>query len=124
MSRSSHSYVRGSTQKFYEWLYRRAGTGFRMDRRSGFVVIAMWKFRADCQCQREIDIQIRDLDQTGIGNPAHDLIRLALSLASAARGSDLLGVITVKMVENLVEGYEQALKKADNPIKPKSKGPR
>ena len=30
-------------------------------------------------------IQIRDLDQTVIGNPAHDLIRLSLSLASAAR---------------------------------------
>jgi uncharacterized protein (DUF2252 family) len=26
-------------------------------------------------------IQIRDLDQTVIGNPAHDLIRLGLSLA-------------------------------------------
>jgi uncharacterized protein (DUF2252 family) len=38
-----------------------------------------------------VDIQIRDLDQTVIGNPAHDLIRLGLSLASAARGSDLPG---------------------------------
>ena len=27
-----------------------------------------------------VDIQIRDLDQAVIGNPAHDLIRLALSL--------------------------------------------
>jgi uncharacterized protein (DUF2252 family) len=33
----------------------------------------------------EIDIQIRDLDQAVIGNPAHDLVRLALSLATAAR---------------------------------------
>ena len=37
----------------------------------------------------KIHIQIRDLDQTVIGNPNHDLIRLALSLSSAARGSDL-----------------------------------
>ncbi|HLW71889.1 MAG TPA: DUF2252 family protein [Candidatus Binataceae bacterium] len=55
-----------------------------------------------------IDIQIRDFDQTVIGNPAHDLIRLGLSLATAARGSDLPGVTTAKMLEQLIEGYEQA----------------
>src|SRR5213078_3750009 len=55
-----------------------------------------------------IEIQIRDLDQTVIGNPAHDLIRLGLSLASAARGSDLPGVTTAKMMEQLIEGYEIA----------------
>ncbi|CAN5605390.1 DUF2252 domain-containing protein [soil metagenome] len=56
-----------------------------------------------------VDIQIRDLDQTVIGNPAHDLIRLGLSLASAARGSDLPGVITARMLEGVVEGYEASL---------------
>ncbi len=30
-----------------------------------------------------VDVQIRDLDQTVIGNPVHDLIRLGLSLAMA-----------------------------------------
>ena len=45
----------------------------------------------------QIDIEIRDLDQTVIGNPAHDLIRLGLSLATAARGSDLPGVTTAKI---------------------------
>ncbi len=54
-------------------------------------------------------VQIRDLDQTVIGNPAHDLIRLGLSLASAARGSDLPGVTTARMLERLVAGYEAAL---------------
>lgn len=53
----------------------------------------------------EIDTQIRDLDQTVIGNPAHDLIRLALSLASAARGSNLPGVTTARMLEQITEGY-------------------
>jgi uncharacterized protein (DUF2252 family) len=52
------------------------------------------------------EIQIRDLDQTVVGNPAHDLIRLGLSLASAARGSDLPGVITAKMLEQMMDGYE------------------
>jgi uncharacterized protein (DUF2252 family) len=59
-----------------------------------------------------IAIQIRDLDQTVIGNPAHDLIRLGLSLATAARGSDLPGVTTAHMLEEMIRGYEEAL--ADN----------
>ena len=54
-------------------------------------------------------MQIRDLDQTVIGNPAHDLIRLGLSLASAARGSDLPGVTTAKILEHLSAGYQAAL---------------
>ena len=45
--------------------------------------------------------------QTVIGNPAHDLVRLALSLATAARGSDLPGITVVKMMEVMVDGYEK-----------------
>ena len=56
-----------------------------------------------------VAVQIRDLDQTVIGNPAHDIIRLGLSLASAARGSDLSGVTTAKVLEQLMAGYESAL---------------
>ena len=41
--------------------------------------------------------------------PAHDLIRLGLSLATAARGSDLPGVTTARMIEEMVDGYEHAL---------------
>ena len=48
-----------------------------------------------------VAVQIRDLDQTVIGNPAHDLIRLGLSLASAARGSNLPGVTTARILEQL-----------------------
>lgn len=54
-------------------------------------------------------MQIRDLDQTVVGNPAHDMVRLGLSLASAARGSDLPGVATAKILEHLASGYESAL---------------
>ncbi len=109
MARSSHGYVRGNTQKFYEWL----------DSVNGLKVPQgpeIW-ICGDCHvgnlgpianAKGHIDIQIRDLDQTVIGNPAHDLIRLGLSLASAARGSDLPGVTTAKMLEQLIEGYEQA----------------
>jgi uncharacterized protein (DUF2252 family) len=56
-----------------------------------------------------IAIQIRDLDQTVIGNPVHDLIRLALSLATASRGSDLPGVTTARILEQVIEGYQAAL---------------
>src|SRR4029077_11969189 len=58
-----------------------------------------------------VKIAIRDLDQTVIGNPAHDLIRLGLSLATAIRGSDLPGVTTALMLEQMVEGYEGELGK-------------
>ncbi len=109
MARSAHAYVRGSTAKFYEWL------------ESGPSAIpegpAVW-ICGDCHlgnlgpladAQGHVAVQIRDLDQTVIGNPAHDLIRLGLSLASAARGSDLPGVTTARMIENLMLGYETAL---------------
>ena len=109
MARSAHAYVRGNTRKFYEWL----GTSAAQDLPRG---PAVW-ICGDCHVGNlgpianidgRVDIQIRDLDQTVIGNPAHDLIRLGLSLATAVRGSDLPGVTTAKMVEQLIEGYEQA----------------
>src|ERR1700755_2342527 len=95
MARSAHAYVRGSTVKFYEWL--QSANGLKVPQGP-----AIW-ICGDCHignlgpianAKGHIDIQIRDLDQTVVGNPAHDLIRLGLSLASAARGFDLPGVTT------------------------------
>ena len=109
MSRSSHAYVRGNTVKFYEWLEGQKNGSLP----SGPPV---W-ICGDCHvgnlgplaiASGQIEIQIRDLDQTVIGNPAHDLIRLGLSLASAARGSDLPGVTTAKMLEQMMDGYERS----------------
>jgi len=109
MARSAHAYVRGSTSKFYEWL---ASSPEGVP--SGPPV---W-ICGDCHvgnlgpqanAKGRVAIQIRDLDQTVIGNPAHDLIRLGLSLASAARGSDLPGVTTAHTLEQLMAGYEMAL---------------
>jgi uncharacterized protein (DUF2252 family) len=57
----------------------------------------------------KVEIGIRDLDQTVIGNPAHDLVRLGLSLATAARGSDLPGITTAHMLEEMAIGYAHAL---------------
>ena len=109
MAASAHAYVRGSTIKFYEWLEA-------SDRPELPEGPATW-ICGDCHvgnigpvasAHGKLAIQIRDLDQTVIGNPAHDLIRLGLSLAMAARGSDLPGVTTAHMLERMVEGYESA----------------
>ena len=111
MARSTHAYVRGNTALFYEWLLEsKAAT----DVPQGPPV---W-ICGDCHlgnlgpladASGAIDVQIRDLDQTVIGNPAHDLIRLALSLASAARSADLPGVTTAHMLEEMTMGYRRAL---------------
>ena len=110
MARSAHAYVRGNTLKFYEWLEATAAKSLPEGP-------AIW-ICGDCHignlgpvanAKGRIDIQIRDLDQTVIGNPAHDLIRLGLSLATAARGSDLPGVTTARMLEELMAGYQAAL---------------
>ena len=110
MAQSAHAYVRGSTAKFYEWLDERS----RGKLPEGPPI---W-ICGDCHvgnlgpladAKGRVLIQIRDLDQTVIGNPAHDLIRLGLSLASAARGSDLPGVTTARILEELVSGYQSAL---------------
>lgn len=109
MARSAHAYVRGSTERFYEWL----DTPAVQDLPTG---PAVW-ICGDCHVGnlgpigRRIGpavIEIRDLDQTVIGNPAYDLTRLGLSLAMAARNSLLPGVTTARMTELLVAGYESS----------------
>ena len=110
MARSAHAYVRGSTLRFYDWL----GTASKAQLPQGPPI---W-ICGDCHVgnlgpvassEGRVEIEIRDLDQTVIGNPAHDLVRLALSLATAARGSDLPGVTTAHILEHMVRGYERAL---------------
>src|ERR1700733_15158836 len=110
MAVSAHAYVRGNTLKFYEWLES-------LKRGTLPEGPPIW-ICGDCHVgnlgpvassEGKVEIEIRDLDQTVIGNPAHDLIRLALSLATAARGSDLPGVSTALMMEEMIVGYEQAL---------------
>jgi uncharacterized protein (DUF2252 family) len=111
MARSAHAYVRGSTVQFYEWLdAQKKGTLPEGP--------PIW-ICGDCHAGNlgpvagtdgRIAIQIRDLDQTVIGNPAHDIIRLALSLATASRGSDLPGVTFARILEQVIVGYQAALR--------------
>lgn len=109
MARSAECYVRGSTAKFYAWL--------GSENRNLPQGPAVW-ICGDCHygnlgpvanAKDEVAIQIRDFDQTVVGDPTHDLIRLALSLASAARGFDLPGSTTAAMVEQIVLAYQGAL---------------
>ena len=88
MAKSAHAYVRGSTTSFYQWLDQ---YGDKLPAGP-----SVW-ICGDCHignlgpladAKGRIDVQIRDLDQTVIGNPAHDIVRLGLSLASASRSSD------------------------------------
>ena len=111
MASSAHAYVRGSTVQFYRWLELRGVKAVPKGPR-------IW-ICGDCHAGNlgpiasadgKIQVQIRDFDQTVIGNPNHDLIRLGLSLASAARGSDLAGVATAHMLEQMIFGYRSALK--------------
>ena len=110
MAQSAHAFVRGNTVQFYAWLDG-------LDRGSLPEGPAIW-ICGDCHVGNlgplasvdgRVDIQIRDLDQTVVGNPAHDLIRLGVSLASAARGSDLPGITTALMLEEMMRGYALGL---------------
>jgi uncharacterized protein (DUF2252 family) len=110
MARSAHAYVRGNTIQFYEWL--NAGSGDKLPQGPPIWICGdchVGNLGPVANADNNVEIQIRDLDQTVIGNPAHDLIRLGLSLATAARGSDLPGVTTALMMEQMVNGYQQAL---------------
>jgi uncharacterized protein (DUF2252 family) len=110
MAESAHAYVRGNTAQFYEWLD--SESAMRIP-----VGPEIW-ICGDCHVgnlgpisdsEGNVEIQIRDLDQTVIGNPSHDIVRLGLSLAMAARGSDLPGVTTAHMLEAAMAGYRRAL---------------
>lgn len=106
MAKSAHAYVRGSTAKFYQWLE---------EQKRGTLPEGppVW-ICGDCHvgnlgpvasADGRVAIQIRDFDQAVVGNPAHDIIRLALSLATASRGSDLPGVVTAHILGQVIEGY-------------------
>jgi uncharacterized protein (DUF2252 family) len=110
MARSAHAYVRGNTLQFYEWL--NAGSGDKLPQGPPIWICGdchLGNLGPVANAEGKVEIEIRDLDQTVIGNPAHDLVRLALSLATAARGSDLPGVTTALMMERMVQGYQSAL---------------
>ncbi|WP_280175379.1 DUF2252 family protein [Mesorhizobium carmichaelinearum] len=124
MAQSPHAYVRGSVIRFYEWLGR---NGSALPQGPAIWICGdchLGNLGALADLEGNVDIQIRDFDQTVIGNPAHDLVRLGLSLASAIRSSDLPGVTTARMLVQLLVGYVSASrgpdKGRDSQTKPKT----
>ncbi len=110
MARSAHAYVRGATVDFYRW---RAELDPPVPQGPPIWICGdchLGNLGPLADAEGRVDVQIRDLDQTVIGNPAHDLVRLGLSLATAARGSDLPGVTTARMLEEMTAGYDLALR--------------
>jgi uncharacterized protein (DUF2252 family) len=117
MARDPHAFVRGSTQRFYEWLATESGRGLPQGP-------VLWicgdahvgNLGPIARCDERVVVELRDLDQTVPGNPAHDLVRLALSLAMAARSSTLPGVVTAQLMEELTSGYLEALEDPTAPV--------
>lgn len=109
MARSAHSFVRGSTRQFYEWFDAAAAPGLPEGP-------PIWicgdghvgNLGPVADSSGAVHIHVRDLDQMVIGNPALDIVRLALSLASAARGSST-------NVEESGEGAHREYPSADSP---------
>jgi uncharacterized protein (DUF2252 family) len=124
MARSAHAYVRGSTVKFYEWL--ESSRGKRVPQGPPIWICGdchVGNLGPVANASGRVTLAIRDLDQTVIGNPAHDLIRLGLSLATAIRSSDLPGVTTALVLEQMAEGYIEALRNGRQGRKPSSTPP-
>src|ERR1700730_17090990 len=83
MARSAHAYVRGNTLQFYEWL--ESSTGKLLPQGPPVWICGdchLGNLGPVADADGRVKIAIRDMDQTVVGNPAHDLIRLGLSLAT------------------------------------------
>ena len=78
MARSAHAYVRGNTVNFYNWL---ESSGSRVPAGPSVWICGdchLGNLGPVADSKGRVAVQIRDLDQTVIGNPAHDMIRLGL----------------------------------------------
>ena len=110
MAASPNAYVRGNTTQFYAWLDEH--DDLRIPHGPDVWICGDCHFGnlgPVSDTEGDVEVQIRDLDQTVIGNPTHDIVRLGLSLAMSARGLELPGVTTVKMLEAVMRGYQRAL---------------
>ncbi|RDS83527.1 DUF2252 domain-containing protein [Dyella monticola] len=116
MAQSAHAFVRGTTERFYQWLASKKATTLPDGP-------DIW-ICGDCHLgnigpvandQGRVDILMRDFDQATISNPAFDLCRLALSLSVLARSSDLPGIATARILECMLDGYESAFPDISTP---------
>ncbi|MEO9141598.1 MAG: DUF2252 family protein, partial [Polyangiaceae bacterium] len=110
MTSSAHAYVRGNTRRFYRWVASRSG---RLLPSAPSIWIGgdchVGNFGPVASKSGDVTIELRDLDQTVLGSPAYDVLRLSLSMAMAVRASNLPGAVTARVVETLARGYEIVL---------------
>ena len=109
MARSAYSFVRGDISNYYGHV-RELGVAMPEGP-------ALW-ICGDCHFgnlgplsdgRDAVDVQIRDLDQTVVGNPSQDVLRLALSFASVARASDIPGERILRIIAEVLHGYAAGL---------------
>ena len=105
---SPHAYVRGTTARFYDLIARMpAGT---LPEGPPIWICGdahLGNLGAVADADKRIGIAIRDLDQTVVANPAFDLVRLALSLVTAALNATLPGIVTARMMDAMAIGYAE-----------------
>lgn len=108
------AYVRGSTALFYGWLSKAPADTLPEGP-------AVW-ICGDCHLgnigaladpEGRVRMQIRDLDQAIISNPAYDLVRLTLSLVTAGLTAPLSGLAVARMIEAIAGGYAAGLEDPD-----------
>ena len=106
MARSAHCYVRGATANFYRWL----GSS-KIEVPAG---PALW-ICGDCHVGNLGPVaDVKGLHLAGF-------LAWVLSLAMAARGSNLPGLTTARMTEHLTRGYIEALRQPDEKPKDNSR---
>ena len=107
---SPHAYVRGTTARFYD-LIARMPAGTLPEGPPVWICgdAHLGNLGAVADSNGRIGIQIRDLDQTVVANPAFDLVRLALSLVTAALNATLPGIVTARMMDAMAIGYAEGI---------------
>lgn len=108
------SYVRGSTARFYEWLADCPPDALP----EGPPVwicgdCHLGNIGALADSEGRVRMQIRDLDQAVISNPAYDLVRLTLSLVTAGLTAPRSGIAVARMIEAIAMGYIAGLEDPD-----------
>jgi uncharacterized protein (DUF2252 family) len=113
------AYVRGSTARFYEWMAERP-PGELPEGPPIWICgdCHLGNIGALADPEGQIQMQIRDLDQTVIGNPAYDLVRLTLSLVTAGLTAPLSGLAVGRMIEAIAKGYAAGLEAPDETLQP------
>lgn len=113
MAATAHAFVRAKVDLFYSTL--------RDERLRLPEGPAIW-ISGDCHAENfgavsdargEGDLEMNDLDETSVGEPAHDVLRLALSLSMAARAAGRNGLDTAAMLEAMVRGYDAVLRRRE-----------